>query len=135
MQLQVSSALNSLLDSQPFSLVWASKQAILFRSTETPNDQDNHAKMRLVLVKRQEMDFSLLKKVDSVNGFDIVDRLNEFYLTYSSYLGSNVQYLFCFDKRLDLLDELNPQKNVPSILILEKNASLKSHSFFLKIQN
>lgn len=80
----------SLFDSVNVELVYSSKNSLLFRNIQNDNQRDDHSKMRLFLLNRQNLECSLNKKFDSVNNYDIVTKSNDAYLVYSSYLGLNV---------------------------------------------
>jgi hypothetical protein len=80
-----------LFDSLNVELVYSSKNSLLFRNIQNDNQRDDHSKMKLFLFNRQNLEFSLNKKFESVNNFDIVKKSNEAYLVYSTYLGLNVK--------------------------------------------
>jgi hypothetical protein len=82
---------STIFDTKNVELIYSSKNSLLFRNIQNDNDRDDHSKMRLFLVNRQDQEFSLNKKFDSVNNFDIVTKSNEVFLVYSSYLGPNVK--------------------------------------------
>ncbi len=80
-----------MFDSLNVELVYSSKNSLLFRNIQNDNQRDDHSKMKLFLFNRQNLEFSLNKKFESVNNFDIVKKSNEAYLVYSTYLGLNVK--------------------------------------------